>query len=139
MNPLLHVAHTPLHQIYLTAAASTTPLCDQIIGFPCAYESHSNMHFSKRYAILPAEWRTSFASEADANEFCDVVRRSEAKKHKNLTKSETGPIDGQSIDIRQYNATVDVPALIEMLQKLDPTLNPPGRCTNPQDLNNRTR
>ena len=96
------------------------------------------MRYSKRYAILPAEWRTSFASEADANEFCQAVRRSEAKKHKNLTKSETGPIDGQSIDIRQYNATVDVPALIQMLHKLDPTLNPPGRCTNPNDLNKQT-
>ena len=75
----------------------------------------------------------SIWSEADANEFCDAVRRSDAKRHKNLTKSETGPIGDQSMDIRQYNATVDIPSLVQILHRLDPTLNRPERCTDPHD------
>lgn len=109
--------------------APIVPLCDQVIGFPCAYESYSPMKYSKRYAILPAEWRTAFASEADANEFCDAVRRFDAKRQ-HLTKSESGLIGNQSIDVRQYNATVDIPDLIRIIQRLDPILNLPERCVH---------
>jgi hypothetical protein len=108
----------------------------QVIGFPCSFESHSSMQFTTRYTILHSNIRDGvdgrgvkwqFPNQSAAEAFCGAVR----KKNKDLTNAEAAAAAGRSLDVRKYNATLNVTEVIETVRGLDPVLNPPGKCTSP--------
>ena len=108
----------------------------QVIGFPCWYESHSSMHFTgSRYASLHSTlhggkdgsggtWEQQFQNQTAADAFCRAAR----KRKKNLTPEEAAAAEGRSLDVRKYNATLDVSQVIDAVRRIDPVLSPSRDC-----------
>merc|ERR1712146_158622 len=95
----------------------------QLIGLPCSFESHSNMHFQKRYSIqhsiLGGIGLNTNQTEEDY--FCRLLHNREHRAK--LSEEEIKYLSSRDGDVRHYDAVVDIPALVETIRKIDVTLN----------------
>lgn len=95
----------------------------QLVGFPCAYESHSNMHLHDPYGILPADARATsmFYNTSSATIFCDLMERKSRAQDSSFTSVENATIQERPLDVRKYDVVVDIPRLVELIRTADVT------------------
>ena len=96
----------------------------QLVGFPCAYESHSNMHVHNPYGILPADARATsmFYNTSSATIFCDLMeRKRRGAQDSSFTSGENATIQERPLDVREYDVVVDIPRLVEFISTADVT------------------
>lgn len=92
----------------------------QLIGFPCAFESHSRMNYVKRYSIEHADIHAigSEVNQTRADHLCEI----RGKPDRLLSESDKELKAATNYDIRRYDTVIDIPALVGTIEKLDPRI-----------------
>ena len=99
----------------------------QLVGFPCAIETQSQMGLRPRYAVIRSIVPnvTTEADFARVKHWCDLVQ----KHGVGMPSSPLSPEDGVAIhewdrDVRKHNVNVDIPMLIRAVEMIDPVQAP---------------